>query len=89
MSEDSTHKSEKPGWFERKANIDKIWYFIVAGAVLLTLSEFLYEHHPHFDIEKIPEFFEIFGFVAFVFIVFAGTALRKLIMRDEDYYERD
>ena len=30
----------------------------------------------------------LFGFIAFIFIVFAGKALRKLVMRDEDYYDR-
>lgn len=85
----STKAHEETGWFLRKENMNKVWYVLVAVAVLLTISEFAYEHHPHFDIENIPEFFEIFGFFAFVFIVFAGKALRKLIMRDEDYYERD
>lgn len=80
---------EEVDWFLRKENMDKVWYALLAVAAALTISEFAYEHHPHFDIEKIPEFFEIFGFLAFVFIVFAGKALRKLIMRDEDYYERD
>ncbi len=81
--------AQAPGWFERKENIDKIWYGLLAVAAVLTASEFLYEHHPHFEIENIPEFFEIFGFLAFAFIVFAGKALRKLIMREEDYYDRD
>ena len=65
------------------------WYALLAVAGVLTVSEFLYEHHPHFEIEEIPEFFEIFGFLAFAFIVFAGIGLRKLIMRPEDYYDRD
>ena len=89
MTEEAKQETEKPGWFDRKENIDKIWYGVIAGAAILSISEFLYEYHPHFDIEKIPEFFELFGFFAFVFIVFAGAALRKLIMRNEDYYERD
>lgn len=84
----SDHDNE-PGWFERRGNQNKVWYGMLAIAGILTASEFLYEHHPHFDIENIPEFFELFGFFAFVFIVFAGTALRKLIMRPEDYYDRD
>lgn len=88
MSEDTKHASDNPSWFERKENINKLWYGVIAVAGLLTISEFAYEHHPHFDIEKIPEFFEIFGFIAFVFIVFAGKALRTFIMRDEDYYDR-
>ncbi len=80
---------QEPGWFDRKENQTKLWYGLLAVCGILTVSEFLYEHHPHFEIEKIPAFFEIFGFLAFVFIVFAGTALRKLIMRPEDYYDRD
>ena len=78
-----------PGWFEKPENQDKLWYALLVVAGILTASEFLYEHHPHFEIEKIPEFFEIFGFLAFVFIVFAGKFLRLIIMRDEDYYDRD
>ena len=85
MSDDD----QEPGWFERKENQTKLWYGLLAIAGLLTVSEFLYEHHPHFPIEEIPAFFELLGFFAFVFIVFAGTALRKLIMRSEDYYDRD
>lgn len=81
--------SEQPGWFDRRENVNKLWYGLLAVCGALTISEFLYEHHPHFDIEKIPEFFEIFGFLAFVLIVFAGKALRHLIMRDEGYYDRD
>ncbi len=85
----SDSKGHPPGWFDRPENVNKLWYGMLAIAGALTVSEFLYEHHPHFDIENIPEFFEVFGFLAFVFIVFAGTLLRKVIMRDEDYYDRD
>ncbi len=88
MSTDNQDR-EAPGWFDKPENITKLWYGLLAVCGALTISEFLYEHHPHFDIEQIPEFFEIFGFLAFVFIVFAGRALRAVIMRDEDYYERD
>ena len=82
MTNPERHRS----WIER--NVDLIYGMLIGFAAMLTFSEFLYEHHPHFAIEDIPEFFEIFGFFAFVFIVFAGKALRRLIMRPEDYYER-
>lgn len=79
---------EEPGWFERRDTQNALFYLLLFIAGVLTISEFLYEHHPHFDIEHVPEFFELFGFFAFVFIVFAGRALRTIIMRDEDYYDR-
>ena len=33
-----------------------------------------------------PLFPAVFGFLVFVVIVFGGVILRKLIMREEDYY---
>jgi hypothetical protein len=80
---------EKPGWFDRPENVNKLWHglLIVCGA--LVVSELFYAHQPHFAIERIPAFFAIFGFVAFVLIVLAGKALRNVIMRDETYYDRD
>ena len=47
---DKTPKDGEPGWFERKGNIDKVWYVLLAFGAILTASEFLYEHHPHFAI---------------------------------------
>lgn len=55
--------------------------------------------HPHFTGEHMstpwggvwhalmPVFFALYGFAAFVFIVLAGQHLRKLVARDEDYYD--
>ncbi len=87
-NEETPQPKEEPGWFERRDTQNALFYILLFIAGVLTISEFLYEHHPHFDIEYIPEFFELFGFFAFVFIVFAGRALRTIIMRDEDYYDR-
>lgn len=81
------HEHE-PGWFERKANQDKLWYALLAVAGLLIVADFLYQHHAYFEIEKIPAFYALFGFAAFIVIVFVGKALRTIIMRPEDYYDR-
>lgn len=45
--------------------------------------------HAHFGFETWPGFYGVFGFAVFVFIVFAGTLLRKFVRRDEDYYQPD
>jgi hypothetical protein len=73
-------------WIER--NVDLIFRVLVGFCVLLVALELVYEHHPHFIVDGWPAFYAIFGFVSFVFIVFAGKWLRRLIMRDEDYYDR-
>ena len=43
--------------------------------------------HPYYAVEKIPGFYGIVGFVAFVVIVRGGEVLRKVIKRDEGYYD--
>lgn len=43
--------------------------------------------HPHFAAEGIPIFFALWGFGSFMFIVLVGQHLRKLIGREEGYYD--
>ena len=44
-------------------------------------------HPAEFAIEEVFGFEAMFGFAAFVAVVFLGTGLRLIIMRDEDYYD--
>lgn len=75
------------GWLDEPANVEKllkVLYVLCAG---LIVADFLYHKHGHFDFEDWPLFNAVYGFVSFVFIVFAAVGLRKLIARPEDYYE--
>lgn len=45
----------------------------------------LHRHMVH-PFEKIPAFYAIYGFVGCVVLVLVATELRKVLMRDEDYY---
>jgi hypothetical protein len=60
---------------------------LVLIAVILVPLEFVAHRHGEIALEDIWLFPAIYGFVAFVFIVYAGRALRLLIMRREDYYD--
>ncbi len=80
---------EPPGWFDRKKNQDTLWYALLAAIVALTIAKYLMGPYAHFGIQRTPGLFEIITFLAFIVIAFAGRALRAIIMRDEDYYERD
>ena len=78
-----------PSWFEKPANIRMMIIGLVVFCIGLFLAEFTYEnHHPHFDLENYKGFQALFGFVAFVVVVFLGMGLRLIIKRDEDYYDR-
>ena len=81
---------EAPRWLDDPANIKKVirWFFIACGIVALADVVFLFHHkHVHFWFEKIPLFYCAYGLGACVLLVIAAKGLRKLLMRDEDYYD--
>jgi hypothetical protein len=85
----TTYRAPGPddkSWFER--NVRVIFWALVGVCLALLAAEPFYKHHAYFAIDGWPGFYAVFGFIAFVFIVYAGKGLRRLIMRDEDYYDR-
>ena len=56
--------------------------------IALLVADLFYDKHPHFTVEGWFGFYPFVGFVAFFIIVMTGKPLRKLLMRDEDYYDR-
>lgn len=43
--------------------------------------------HSHYWWEELPAFHAAYGFISCVVLVLAATQLRKVLMREEDYYE--
>jgi hypothetical protein len=60
---------------------------ILACAVLFGLDAVLHRHVSH-PWEGFFGFYAFYGFVACVLLVLLAKEMRKLVMRDEDYYER-
>ncbi len=83
------HEVSDASWFEKPANVNKLIVGLVVVCVGLVLADFFYVNdHAHFPIEKLFGFQAVFGFVAFVVVVFLGVGLRRIIKRDEGYYDR-
>lgn len=87
---DPTHKTddEKRYWLDNPKNVDKIFWAVCAACLLLFVADAFYAKYVHFSFENWFGFFGIFGFVACVALVLAAKELRKLLKRDEDYYDR-
>ena len=83
-----TPRPSDKGWLDRPENITRIFYGLIGVCALLAVLGFFIEAHGELAIQHFPVFYGLFGFIAFIFIVFAGKALRRLVMRDEDYYDR-
>ena len=77
---------DNASWVERNGRL--LFRALVGLCLALLAAELFYEKHAYFEIDGWPAFYAVFGFAAFVFIVQAGKGLRRLIMRDEDYYDR-
>ncbi|MBT5414539.1 MAG: hypothetical protein HOK81_08075 [Rhodospirillaceae bacterium] len=85
----ATPKDEKPGWFDDWGNVKKLLWVFYAICGLLFLIDFVYHRHALTGWEGFYGFYPVYGFVACVLLVLIAKQMRKVLMRDEDYYERD
>ena len=58
-----------------------------ACALTLVLNVVLHPH-GHLEYEDWFGFHAVFGFLAYLFIVGGAVQLRKIVKREEDYYDR-
>ncbi len=63
-----------------------LWWGILGLTVLLNL--FIHPHNPHFEWEKIPGAWGIFGFICSISVILImKKVIYPLISRPEGYYE--
>jgi hypothetical protein len=81
-------------WLDRSENVTRLYRILIGVCVLLFVPDLLdlagvfYHKHVHYRVEGWVGFYAIFGFLAYSFIVVGGWAWRKVVMREEDYYDR-
>lgn len=73
-------------WVDRPGSANKLFWILGAICLGLFLYDFTFEKHGHFEMEHLPGFFGVFGFIAFAAVIFGAKALRVLIKRPEDFY---
>lgn len=85
-------------WFERNVNLIIGGLVLACLGTLIAQAMcqfeilgfhplFSEEHPAHFALESLFGFQAMFGFAAFVIVVFLGKFLRTFVKRDEDYYD--
>ena len=83
----NNNKSSRDYWLDSPNNIKFIiWALVIFCAVLFFLDGF-YHKHTHFDVEHLFGFYGVYGFFVCVALVLVAKALRKILMRSEDYYD--
>jgi len=81
-------RGERDYWLDRPRTIKGIVYALCVVCAALFLVDPLLQRHPHFRIEGWFGFYAWYGFIGCVFLVLAAKQMRRLLMRDEDYYDR-
>lgn len=84
----TSNDKEKKYWLDRPKNVWILLTDFYILLVILIIIDMNTRTHPHFPWEGWPGFYAVFGFVSFVAIVLlAKYILRKIVKRDEDYYD--
>ncbi|MFK7897101.1 MAG: hypothetical protein AB8G23_14745 [Myxococcota bacterium] len=78
--------SESEYWLDQPENVNKLIYALIAAAAAAVFADLFYHKHAYFHFMEYFAFDAAFGFAAYVGLVTTAKGLRKLIMRDEDYY---
>lgn len=79
--------ADKRYWLDDPGNVNKLVYALYIICALLFAADFFYEKHGHFSFEQWLGFYGWFGFLSYVGLIHVAKGLRRLVKRDEDYYD--
>ena len=79
---------EKKSWLDHPSNVRRVYFGLWVACVVLLLVDFVHHRHGHYGFEELTGFFAFFGFLACTGLIMASKGLRRIVMRDEDYYDR-
>ena len=78
--------TEKVHLFDNPKNVKRLLtgFYICCG--ILTALDFVVHRHSAMPLDTIPGFYALYGLISCVVLVVLAKEMRKLVMRDEDYY---
>ncbi len=80
-------QAEDPGWAEKPENVRRMIVGTIILCVLVVVADFFYDKHGHYGFEDVTGFHALYGFLSYVGLVLIAGQLRKLLKREEDYYD--
>ncbi len=79
---------ERKYWLDRSENVTKLYRGLWGVGIVLMFADLLLHKHEEFTFAAWFGYYGFYGFVACVVLILAAKALRRVLMRSEDYYER-
>jgi hypothetical protein len=75
-------------WLDRPENVARLYrmLWIVGGG--LALLDLVVHRHAEAGFDGWFSFYALYGFIACVGLVLAAKALRRVVMRPEEYYDQ-
>ncbi|MDH3241107.1 MAG: hypothetical protein OEO83_10625 [Alphaproteobacteria bacterium] len=75
-------------WVDRKGRMSFLYRTLWVICAVFAAADFFFAHHPMFKIEGFPVFYGLFGFIVTIGLVLGARELRRIVRRDENYYDR-
>ena len=79
-------QDEKKYWLDDPANVRKAYVALWLFGIIWLVPDLLLEKHEDVSFAATLGFYAVYGFVACVALVLTAKALRRILMRPEDYY---
>ena len=73
--------------FDHPRNVRRVIWALCIACVVVFFADPLVHRHVDHPWEVLFGFYGVYGFVACVLLVLIAKALRKILMRPEDYYD--
>ena len=79
--------SERTHLFDNPTNLKRVLGIFYALSAGLLLVDLVFHRHVIHNWESLTGFYALYGFVACGLLVLLAKQLRKIVMRNESYYE--
>lgn len=73
-------------WLDNMRNVTRIVYALYGLCAVLFLADFFYKKKTYLDIEDLPGFYALYGFIMCAALVICARGMRLFLMRPEEYY---
>ena len=89
MSDEHKNDDEKVYLFDKPKNVARLLNGFYAICGILFLLDFVITRKTYHPWEWFWGFYALYGFIACVVLVVIAKEMRKVLMREEDYYDVD